>query len=51
MISDRLEVGKKLADLRVSVSPRVGGLRVSPHLYNTMEEAETFLEKVDEATG
>jgi len=45
------EVGKKLADLGVSVSPRVGGLRVSPHLYNTMEEAETFLEKVDEATG
>jgi selenocysteine lyase/cysteine desulfurase len=44
------EVGKKLADSGVSVSPRVGGLRLSPHFYNTMEEVDVFLEKLREAT-
>jgi len=44
------EVGKKLADSGVSVSPRVGGLRLSPHFYNTMDEVDVFLEKLREAT-
>jgi selenocysteine lyase/cysteine desulfurase len=37
------EVGKKLHDKGVVVSPRVGGLRLSPHFYNTVEEAEEFV--------
>jgi selenocysteine lyase/cysteine desulfurase len=44
------EVGKKLADSGVSVSPRVGGLRLSPHFYNTMDEVDVFLEKLRDAT-
>jgi selenocysteine lyase/cysteine desulfurase len=31
------------------VSPRVGGLRLSPHFYNNNGEAEAFLEKLREA--
>ena len=44
------EVEKKLADSGVSVSPRVGGLRLSPHFYNNKGEADVFLEKLKEAT-
>jgi selenocysteine lyase/cysteine desulfurase len=42
------EVQKKLADSGVSVSPRVGGLRLSPHFYNDEGEVDTFLEKLKE---
>ena len=44
------EVGKKLADSGVSVSPRVGGLRLSPHFYNNKGEVDVFLEKLKKAT-
>ena len=44
------EVEKKLADSGVSVSPRVGGLRLSPHFYNTMDEVDVFLEKLNDLT-
>jgi selenocysteine lyase/cysteine desulfurase len=44
------EVGKKLADSGVYVSPRVGGLRLSPHFYNNMGEVDVFLEKLKRAT-
>jgi cysteine desulfurase/selenocysteine lyase len=33
-----------LAEENIHVSPRVGGLRISPGAYNTVEEAERFLE-------
>jgi len=32
----------------VHVSPRVGGLRVSPHFYNGEEEVEPFISKLNE---
>ncbi len=44
------EVETKLADSGVSVSPRVGGLRLSPHFYNNKGEADVFQEKLKEAT-
>jgi selenocysteine lyase/cysteine desulfurase len=44
------EVGKKLADMGVSVSTRVGGLRLSPHFYNSKDEVDVFLEKLKKAT-
>lgn len=44
------EVEKKLADSGVSVSPRVGGLRLSPHFYNNLGEVDVFMEKLKEAT-
>jgi selenocysteine lyase/cysteine desulfurase len=27
---------------------RVGGIRVSPHFYNTLEQADRFMDKLDE---
>ena len=42
-----------VANLRkenVHVSPRVGGLRVSPHFYNNEDEVEVFLEKLKKLT-
>ena len=33
-----------LALERIHVSPRVGGLRISPGAYNTVDEADGFLE-------
>lgn len=38
------EVSEALARENVHVSPRVGGLRISPGAYNTVDEAERFLE-------
>lgn len=40
------DVVKSLAASSVSVSSRVGGVRISPHFYNTEEEVEIFLEKM-----
>jgi selenocysteine lyase/cysteine desulfurase len=40
------DVVKSLAASGVSVSSRVGGVRISPHFYNTEEEVEIFLEKM-----
>ncbi|MBN2335459.1 aminotransferase class V-fold PLP-dependent enzyme [Candidatus Bathyarchaeota archaeon] len=37
-------VCETLAKQDIHVSPRVGGLRISPGAYNTVDEAETFLE-------
>jgi cysteine desulfurase/selenocysteine lyase len=47
-LPDPGETVKKLADQGVVVSPRVGGVRISPHFYNTVEEAEVLLEKLME---
>jgi selenocysteine lyase/cysteine desulfurase len=38
---------KKLAERGVAVSNRVGGVRISPHFYNTEEEVETFLNQMN----
>ncbi len=40
---------KKLLERKVVVSPRGGGIRVSPHFYNTEEELDRFLELTREA--
>jgi len=46
---DPAKVVEKLKAEGVVVSPRVGGVRISPHFYNTVEEAEIFLEKIVKA--
>ena len=38
------KVCDSLAEENIHVSPRVGGLRISPGAYNTVDEAERFLE-------
>jgi cysteine desulfurase/selenocysteine lyase len=40
---------KKLLEKKVVVSPRGGGIRVSPHFYNTFDEIDLFLERVRES--
>ncbi|HUV55098.1 MAG TPA: aminotransferase class V-fold PLP-dependent enzyme [Candidatus Krumholzibacteriaceae bacterium] len=44
VIPDYKKVCDALAREGIHVSPRVGGLRISPGAYNTVEEAEGFLE-------
>lgn len=39
---------KRLAEHKIVVSPRVGGIRISPHFYNREDEVDTFLEKLKE---
>ncbi len=40
---------KKLLEKKVVVSPRGGGIRVSPHFYNTVEEIDVFFERLRES--
>ena len=47
-VPDFKAVGERLYQRGVVVSPRIGGLRVSPHLYNTEEEAEAFVKTLRE---
>jgi selenocysteine lyase/cysteine desulfurase len=42
-------VVKKLKEKDVWVSNRVGGLRIAPHFYNTIEEVDIFIERLNEA--
>jgi selenocysteine lyase/cysteine desulfurase len=49
-VPDFKEVGKKLAAKGVVVSPRIGGLRISPHFYNTEEEAVALVKALREVT-
>jgi len=44
VVPDYKNVCDALAREGVHVSPRVGGLRISPGAYNTVDEAERFLE-------
>jgi selenocysteine lyase/cysteine desulfurase len=44
------ETVKALQKQNVCVSSRVGGVRIAPHFYNTVEEAETLLEKMKKVT-
>jgi selenocysteine lyase/cysteine desulfurase len=41
-------VSEKLSEKGCYVSPRVGGLRISPGAYNNTDEAELFIEKISE---
>jgi len=43
------EAVKKLSGYGVSISARVGGVRISPHFYNTEAEVETFLSHINKA--
>jgi cysteine desulfurase / selenocysteine lyase len=49
-VPDFKEVGKKLASKSVIVSPRIGGLRVSPHFYNNEDEAVALVKTLSEVT-
>lgn len=44
------EVERKLAERKIIVSARVGGLRVAPNFYNNEDEVERFLEGLREVT-
>ena len=37
-VKDNIEVVKKLRDQRIITSSRFGGIRISPHFYNTIED-------------
>ncbi len=45
---DPMELWKALLSRNVVCSPRLGGIRVSPHFYNTSEEIARFFEIVRE---
>jgi selenocysteine lyase/cysteine desulfurase len=45
---DPYTLAERLRREGVVVSPRPSIIRLSPHVYNTMEEVETFLEKLKE---
>jgi selenocysteine lyase/cysteine desulfurase len=49
-VPDPGETVNELLKHDVHVSSRVGGVRISPHFYNTKAEAETLLEKIKEVT-
>jgi len=42
-VKDPENVSKKLYEHGCIASCRVDGLRVAPHFYNTVEEAENFI--------
>jgi cysteine desulfurase/selenocysteine lyase len=46
-VPDYEKVCDSLAEEDIHVSPRVGGLRISPGAYNTIDEAERFLEALN----
>ncbi len=46
--ADHKEVCRRLHEKKVVLSPRGGGIRVSPHFYNTVEEIDTFLDLLRE---
>ncbi len=42
--SDHVQLARRLFDERVVVSPRMGTLRMAPHLYNTTDHIDSALE-------
>jgi selenocysteine lyase/cysteine desulfurase len=46
LVPDYKTVCAKLAEENVHISPRVGGLRISPAAYNEVWEVEVFLERL-----
>jgi selenocysteine lyase/cysteine desulfurase len=49
-VPDFKAVGEKLMARNVHVAPRIGGLRISPHFYNTEEEAVALVKALREVT-
>ncbi len=49
-VPDFKVVGEKLMARNVHVAPRIGGLRISPHFYNTEEEAVALVKALREVT-
>jgi selenocysteine lyase/cysteine desulfurase len=46
LVPDYKTVCAKLEEENVSISPRVGGLRISPAAYNEVWEVEVFIERL-----
>ncbi len=42
-IPDNIEVVKKLRENKIVTSSRYGGIRISPHFYNTVEDIDAFV--------
>lgn len=49
-VPDIKAVGEKLMARNVHIAPRIGGLRISPHFYNTEEEAVALVKTLREVT-
>jgi selenocysteine lyase/cysteine desulfurase len=49
-VPDFKAVGEKLLARNIYVAPRIGGLRISPHFYNTEEEAVALVKALREVT-
>jgi cysteine desulfurase/selenocysteine lyase len=49
-VNDNRDLEKKLRARKIIVTARVGGIRVSPHFFNTEEEIDKFIETVRELT-
>ncbi len=45
---DHKEICRRLHEKKVVLSPRGGGIRVSPHFYNTEEDIDSFLDLLRE---
>ncbi|MBS7638288.1 hypothetical protein KEJ49_05320 [Candidatus Bathyarchaeota archaeon] len=50
-VKNNRDLEAELYKRRIAVSARVGGLRVSPHFYNSEEEIETFLKELRALRG
>ena len=46
-VADAAKVAQKMQSEGVIVAPRVNTLRVSPHFFNTENEIDAFLEKIE----
>ena len=42
-IANNIEIVKKLREKKIVTSSRYGGIRISPHFYNTKEDIDTFV--------
>ena len=42
-VKDNVEIVKKLRNLRIITSSRFGGIRISPHFYNTYEDIDRLI--------
>ncbi len=45
-VADNRSAAKKLEERDVIVAPRIGGLRVSPHFFNTKSDIDKFIEEL-----
>lgn len=44
--SNNIEIVKKLVDENIIISSRYGGIRISPHFYNTHEDIDQLVQKL-----